>query len=82
MTTTHTSTHATRNLLELERLVSEIEGQLLSFASSGARLEWTRFRESCSTAATATARTFGTLDDDSAILVSKARRFRAVILLA
>ena len=74
--------HKTRVLGELDELVTEIEGQLLAFASSSARTEWGLFRETCSSAASARPRAFATTDDDLAILLSKARRFREVLLLA
>jgi hypothetical protein len=62
---------ATRVKTELDLLVTEIEGQLLAFASAGARTEWTTFRENCSSAR----------GDELDILVGKARRFREVLLL-
>jgi hypothetical protein len=73
---------ATRTLNELETLVTEIEGNLLQFASSGARSEWSTFRESCVSAESDLTKSFGTAHDDLEILVSKARRFRAVLLMA
>jgi hypothetical protein len=74
---------APRALNELQRLVKEIEGQLLAFASADARTEWNRFRESCASAATPRPEVFATAAaDDLAVLVNKARRFREVILLA
>jgi hypothetical protein len=66
---------------ELDQLVFEIETQLLASASLDARSEWTRFRETCAFVATSRAAR-GRGDDDLAILVSKARRFRDVLLLA
>jgi hypothetical protein len=60
-------------LVELQTLVTEIEGALLRFASSDARTEWSRFRETCASAAKG---------EDLEILVGKARRFRAVLLVA
>lgn len=71
------SPDAPRALSELERLVTEIEGQLLAFVSADARIEWSLFRESCASATKARSAA-----DDLAVLVSKARRFREVILLA
>lgn len=60
-------------LAELQTLVTEIEGTLLRFASSDARTEWTRFRETCAAPAKG---------QDLEILVGKAKRFRAVLLVA
>jgi hypothetical protein len=59
--------------VELQTLVSEIEGTLLRFASSDARTEWTRFRETCASTVKG---------QDLEILVGKARRFRTVLLVA
>jgi hypothetical protein len=67
-------------LLELDRLAREIEDELLAFASAGAREEWTRFKEACSTAAGAAPRRVVAPEDELAFLVDKARRFRAVLL--
>lgn len=71
-----------RELVELQQLVTEIEGQLLAFASPGARTEWGHFRQTCSSAATVRPRAMGHATDEVAILVEKARRFRALLLLA
>jgi len=59
--------------VELHTLVNEIEGSLLRFASFDARTEWTRFREACASTAKG---------QELEILVGKARRFRAVLLVA
>jgi hypothetical protein len=69
-----------RTLIELERLLAEIEGSVLSFASLDARAEWIRFREDCAAATLARPRISS--DDSVGILMSKARRFREVLLLA
>jgi hypothetical protein len=74
-------TQAPSPILELDRLAREIEDDLLAFASPGARAEWLLFKETCSTAASAGRRPFSP-SDELAILVDKARRFRAVLLLA
>jgi hypothetical protein len=71
-----------RELVELQQLVTEIEGQLLAFASPDARSEWGNFRQSCSSAASVSPRAMGRTTDDVSILVEKARRFRALLLLS
>ena len=63
---------------ELDQLVAEIERHLLAFASTDARAEWVQFRETCSFVTNASGR--GRSDDDLEVLVSKARRFRSVLL--
>jgi hypothetical protein len=75
-------THSREPLLELDRLAREIEDDLLSFASDGARAEWSRFKELCSTAAGAKPRGLAAPENELPILVDKARRFRAVLLLS
>jgi hypothetical protein len=69
-----------RDLLELDRLSREIEDDLLAFASASAREEWSRFMEICLTAASA--KHLVAPENELPILVDKARRFRAVLLLA
>jgi len=73
--------HANGPVGELDQLVSEIERHLLAFASVDARSEWSRFRETCSFV-TSTGGPRGRTKDDLEILVSKARRFRTVLLAA
>jgi hypothetical protein len=70
-----------RTRVELERLLTEIEGSLLSFASAGARDEWMRFRQVCAAATVARPRV-SSGEESLGILVDKARRFREVLLLA
>jgi hypothetical protein len=60
---------------ELDRVASEIDGGLLSFASRAARHEWMSVRSRWGPASNATT----IVEDDLVVVVQKVRRFSAIL---
>ena len=60
---------------ELDRVASEVDDGLLSFASPEARREWMAFRPRWRAAPDAAT----IVEDDLIVVVQKARRFRAIL---